>query len=195
MRKRVIDRRRAAAVQQQQRAERTADRRVAAAAVAVALAVGVVGPIVTYRAALSGQRAASADERRRLDLADLRELLDTALGDLDALQRAEQAEASAWFRGAPVGVDAVTPQHRAVNDAYRRTGDDANRIAIRLGQHNTIWTEYNQASSGYYGASQVTQLQPYSKVTLQQYTRRYNPANEASARFLKAALAAARLRL
>src|SRR4051794_31810523 len=67
---------------------KTRELRIALAAVLGTVAIGITRPIITWRASVSGQQAASRAGRGAADLTELRSVLDRSLADLVAYEDA-----------------------------------------------------------------------------------------------------------
>jgi hypothetical protein len=145
------------------------DRHIALAALFVAAAVGVAGPLITWRAALSGQSQAAQDARHQADLSELRSVLDGSLEALDKLELAVQLEMVAWEQR--VRTDQYRGKHLASDRAYSAWLRERDRLVIRLGRNDELVRLYGLAGGEAFGASLFI------------YGHRYGPRVTTSSRF------------
>jgi hypothetical protein len=127
------------------------DRRIALAALCVTAVVGVAAPLITWRAALSGQDRAAQDARHQADLTELRSVLDGSLEALDRLQIAVQFEMVAWERR--MSAARYQAKHLASDRAYSAWLRERDRLTIRLGQNDELVHLYGRAGGETFAAS------------------------------------------
>jgi hypothetical protein len=142
---------------------------------------------------VSGQHAASRDERIRADLAELRSVLDSALSDLDRLRTLMGPELVAWENRAPRAV--YLARHLDVDKAYAVGQTDADRLAIRVGQRDRLWRTYVGALGDAFSASLFTYGHRFGGKNTQEYVRRANAGNASEVAFRAEALRVAGTRL
>jgi hypothetical protein len=167
---------------------------LALAAIAVTGVVGVAGPLITWRAGIAGQQAASRDERSGADRTELRSVLDAALTDLDNLGTTVGREVVAWE--AP-GISRATyeARHLATDKAYAQFGIDLDRLAIRLGNGSALWRTYNSAGGQTFAGSLYMYGHRASQSTINRMVRLLNEGVAAERRFRDEALRVAATRL
>jgi hypothetical protein len=127
------------------------NRRITFAALCVTAVVGVAGPLITWRAAVSGQNQAAQNARGQEDLSELRSVLDGSLEALDRLEFAVQLEMVAWERkGRSV---AYRAKHIATDRAYITWQRARDRLEIRLGQKDKLVELYVRAGAEAFAGS------------------------------------------
>src|SRR5690242_19306447 len=123
------------------------DPHIALAAVIVTGVVGVVGPIVTWRATVDVTRSGQRAERRRADLAELRSVVDNALADqaqagaagsrvtgfFDRVLEAQFDNANADDTLQRKRYQRWIASERGFTKAMNAASRDATRLEIRLG--------------------------------------------------------------
>jgi hypothetical protein len=165
------------------------DRRIALAAVIVSGVIGVTGPLITWRAAISGQKASSRDERARDDLADLRAVLDASLRDLNRLRTVLGPEMVAWEYQRPRRI--YLARHLMTSKTYAQAQSNTDRLAIRVGTENQLWQTYNTAVGNAHAASLYMYGNQFGEAHTQEFVRLANKSNRAEIRFRAEALEAA----
>jgi hypothetical protein len=137
------------------------DKRIAVVAILVTGVVGVAAPVITWRAGVSGQRAASRDARVRDDLAELRARLDHALANFIDVRNGVELELQSFsipYLNRLTDAEARSQEgiyvrrHNAAVKAWRTAAADGVRLRIRLGNDRT-YRAYATALSAYRGAS------------------------------------------
>jgi hypothetical protein len=116
--------------------------RIAIVAILVTGAVGVAGPLITWRATHDTQQSVAAAELTMEDRADLRRVLDNAVSNLDRASHEMFALAQPWS-------DATSPLASSEFDALTKWTDrvqfSSEQVLIRLGPESPAYLTYAHA--------------------------------------------------
>jgi hypothetical protein len=143
------------------------DHKLALAAVVVTGIVGVTGPLITWRATRDAQQTAGRIEEVQADRAEIRRVLDRAIGDLLKANRAGSFYLQ-WSASDPLG----SPRQQmgwSPSDVRGRRfpGDQLDeaitaarrsdvRLRIRLGDRSPVVSAYSQAVDAYQDMTTVS---------------------------------------
>jgi hypothetical protein len=131
------------------------DKRVTIVAVLVTGIVGVLGPLITWRATVDSQRAARAAAREvqqlagrqqsaESDLSELRSVLDSALLRLNTLEARAKGKWRVWRRQANPP-DLLVEAQQGLTKAFVRARTANLQLRVRLGEGDAIYESYDDA--------------------------------------------------